>query len=277
MATGIDDDLSDGKQSPESVAAVLKVFAILNALSERSDIGISDLSVRLAMPKATVYRFLQTMKTLGYVRQEPDSERYGLTMRMFELGAKSLSFPDLVELAKHHMQMLADATGETVHLGTLIDSEIIYVHKVDSKHMLGMYSKIGRRAPLHCTAIGKVLMAWENPARRDRILDGAEFKRFRDKTITERGAFLAELNRTREQGFGEDREEFDDHIRCLGVPIFDRLNQPIAGLSISFPTFRFQESVAAEVVGLLTEASREISTKLGCTRFPLGAVALAGA
>ena len=103
------------------------------------------------MPKATVYRFLQTMKTLGYVRQEPDSERYGLTMRMFELGAKALPFPELVDLAKHHMQMLADATGETVHLGTLIDSEIIYVHKVDSKHMLGMYSQASAAAR-PCTA-----------------------------------------------------------------------------------------------------------------------------
>ena len=168
----MDDDLNDGKQQPESVAAVLKVFAILQALSERSDTGISELSVRLAMPKATVYRFLQTMKTLGYVRQETDSERYGLAMKAFELGAKALQYPDLVDLSKHHMQMLADATGETVHLGTLIDSEIIYVHKVDSKHMLGMYSRIGRRAPLHCTAIGKVLMAWEHPDRRARILEG---------------------------------------------------------------------------------------------------------
>lgn len=271
MATGIDDDFSDGKQSPESVAAVLKVFAILNALSERSDIGISDLSVRLAMPKATVYRFLQTMKTLGYVRQEPDSERYGLTMRMFELGAKALPFPELVDLAKHHMQMLADATGETVHLGTLIDSEIIYVHKVDSKHMLGMYSKIGRRAPLHCTAIGKVLMAWEHPARRDRVLDGAEFQRFRDKTITERGAFLAELAQVKAQGFGEDREEFDDHIRCIGVPIFDRLGQPVAGMSVSFPTFRYDAAKAPEVVAMLQAASRDVSERLGCTRFPLDA------
>ena len=59
-----------------------------------------------------------------------------------------------VELAKPHMQQLADETGETVHLGMMIDSEIIYVHKVDSRHMLGMYSRVGRRAPLHCTAIG---------------------------------------------------------------------------------------------------------------------------
>ncbi len=268
----MDDDLNEGgKQQPESVAAVLKVFAILQALSEQRDTGISDLSVRLAMPKATVYRFLQTMKTLGYVSQESDSERYGLTMKAFELGAKALQYPDLVELAKHHMQMLADATGETVHLGTLIDSEIIYVHKVDSRHMLGMYSRVGRRAPIHCTAIGKVLMAWEHPERRQRVLQGAEFKRFRDKTIVEPAAFAAELERVKSQGFGEDREEFDDHIRCLGVPIFDRLGQPIAGMSVSFPTFRYDEAKAPEVVKMLQAASRDISARLGCSRFPLDA------
>jgi IclR family transcriptional regulator, KDG regulon repressor len=266
----MDDDSNDvGKQQPESVAAVLKVFAILQALSERSETGISDLSMRLAMPKATVYRFLQTMMTLGYVRQEADSERYGLTMKAFELGTKALQYPELIDLAKHHMQMLADATGETVHLGTLIDSEIIYVHKVDSRHMLGMYSRVGRRAPLHCTAIGKVLMAWEHPQRRERILKGAEFQRFRDKTIVEPAAFSAELERVKAQGFGEDREEFDDHIRCLGVPIFDRLNQPIAGLSVSFPTFRYDEAKEPEVVAMLQAASRDISARLGCTQFPL--------
>lgn len=264
----MDDDAYDAKQ-PESVAAVLKVFAILQALSEKNETGISDLSVRLAMPKATVYRFLQTMKTLGYVRQESDSERYGLTMRVFELGAKALSYPDLVELAKPHMQRLSDATGETVHLGMLIDSEIIYVHKVDSRHMLGMYSRVGRRAPLHCTAIGKVLMAWERPERRDTILKGCDFQRFRDKTITTRRAYDAELERTLEQGFGVDREEFDDHIRCVGIPIFDRHNQPLAGLSVSFPTFRYDEAREPELVAMLRAASQDISQQLGCTAFPL--------
>ena len=118
----MDGDSYDARQ-PESVAAVLKVFAILQALSERNEIGISDLSVRLAMPKTTVYRFLQTMKTLGYVRREVDSERYGLSMKVFELGAKALQYPDMIEIAKPHMQPLSEATGETVHLGMLIDSE----------------------------------------------------------------------------------------------------------------------------------------------------------
>jgi len=264
----MEDDSIDPRQ-PESVAAVLKVFAILQALSERNETGISELSMRLAMPKATIYRFLQTMKTLGYVRQEVDSERYGLTMKVFELGTKALQYPDLVELAKHHMQVLSDKTGETIHLGMLIDSEIIYVHKVDSRHMLGMYSRVGRRAPIHCTAIGKVLLAWESPERRDHVLVGVEFKRFRDRTITSRKAFLQELERTRHQGYGEDREEFDDHIRCLGIPVFDRLNQAVAGLSISFPTFRYDEAREPEIVAMLRDASRAISKQLGCSSFPL--------
>lgn len=265
----MEDDVADSRQAPESVAAVLKVFAILQALGEKGDIGISELSIRLAMPKATVYRFLQTMITLGYVRQGEDSERYSLTVKMFELGAKALVQPDLVEAARHAMQRIADLTGETVHLGTLIDSEIIYVHKIDSKHMLGMYSRIGRRAPLHCTAIGKVLMAWEHPERRDRVLDGVEYTRFRDKTITSRADYLVELERTRAQGYGEDREEFDEHIRCLGVPIFDRLGQPVAGLSVSFPTFRFDVEQVPHYVDMLQQASREVSARLGCNEPPL--------
>ncbi len=264
----MDDDSFDPKQ-PESVAAVLKVFAILQSLAERNESGISELSMRLAMPKATVYRFLQTMKSLGYVRQEVDSERYGLTMKMFELGTMALQYPDLVELAKPHMQELADVTGETVHLGMLIDSEIVYVHKVDSRHMLGMYSRIGRRAPLHCTAIGKVLLAWGDPARLDQALKGCDFKRYRDKTITDRAAFDAELERTRAQGFGQDREEFDDHIRCVGVPIFDRHRQAVAGLSVSIPTFRFEPERELEIVAMLQTASRAVSKQLGCTASPL--------
>jgi len=156
-----------------------------------------------------------------------------------------------------------------VHLGTLIDSEIIYIHKVDSRHTLAMSSRVGRRAPLHCTAIGKVLMAWEDPERRDRVLKGADFKRYREKTIVDTSAFLTELEQVKAQGYGEDSEEFDDHIHCLGVPIFDRLNRPIAGLSISFPIFRFDENKVVENVAMLQTASREISTQLGCTKFPL--------
>jgi ABC-type sulfate transport system substrate-binding protein len=120
--------------------------------------------------------------------------------------------------------------------------------------------------------IGDVLLAWENPARRAHILQGCDFKPYREKTITTPAAFNAELERTLAQGFGQDREEFDDHIRCLGVPIFDRLGQPVAGMSVSFPTFRYDTAREPELVARLRDASRDISRQLGCTQFPLDPV-----
>lgn len=262
------DDFNFERQ-PESVAAVLKVFAILQALAERNDTGVSELSLRLAMPKATVYRFLQTMKSLGYVRQEASSDRYGLSMKVFELGTKAMQYPELIDVAKRYMEQLSESTSETIHLGMLIDSEIIYVHKVDSRHILGMYSRVGRRAPIHCTAIGKVLLAWRSAEYRDEILAGVEFKQYRKKTITNKEDFIRELDRTREQGFGVDREEFDDHIRCLGVPIFDHHQQVIAGLSVSFPTFRYPENREDEVVAQLQTVAKKISEELGCLHYPI--------
>ncbi|MEY2776378.1 MAG: hypothetical protein RLY30_476 [Pseudomonadota bacterium] len=256
-------------KQPDSMAAVMKVFAILQALAEREEMGITELSSRLALPKATAHRFLQSMKALGYVKQEPDTERYSLTMKMFELGSRALAGLNLVDLARPHMQKISDLTGETVHLGTLIESEIIYAHKVDSRHNLGMYSRVGRRAPLHCTAIGKCLLAWEADDRRNQIISGINFKRYQEKTITDRKALLVELELVRAKGYAEDREEFDDHIRCLGIPIFDRHASPVAGMSVSFPTFRYPVSQEPEILALLHETSREISVALGCSEFPL--------
>jgi IclR family KDG regulon transcriptional repressor len=114
-------------------------------------------------------------------------------------------------------------------------------------------------------------MAWEQPERRDHILKGAEFKKFRDTTIVNRAAYEQELERVKAQGYGEDREEFEDHVRCVGVPIFDRLNRPVAGMSISFPTFRYDPARAQEIIAMLRDASRDISARLGCASFPLDA------
>ncbi len=156
------DEDSHHRNPPEPVVAVLRVFGLLAALGERKETSLSELSVRLAMPKATVYRFLQTMKELGFVRQEPESERYSLTMKLFELGPQAMQHLDLIELARaSDADSVRPNLGEAIHLGVLVDSEVIYIDKVDAKYSLGMYSRVGRRAPIHATALGKALLAWE--------------------------------------------------------------------------------------------------------------------
>ena len=261
------DAVYDHKQ-PESVTAVLRVFGILAALGERKEISISELSVRLAMPKATVYRFLQTMKMLGFVRQEPESERYGLTMKLFELGAKALQHLDLIELAKPQMQLLSEQTSETMHLGVLAENEVIYVNKVEAKYNLGMYSRVGKRAPIHATAMGKAMLAWEQPERRDAILAEMNFTRFRKNSIASAEQFLEELARTRQRKYGLDSQEFEEHVICISVPIFDHWGSAVAGLSISFPEFRFDPARQDEYGEMVIAAGRAVSRDLGCSAYP---------
>lgn len=173
---------ADLDKQPDSVSSVLKVFGILQALGEEREIGITELSQRVMMSKSTVYRFLQTMKTLGYVAQEGESEKYSLTLKLFELGARALQNVDLIRSADIQMREISRLTKETIHLGALDEDSIVYIHKIDSMYNLRMYSRIGRRNPLYSTAIGKVLLAWRDRDEVMQILEGVEYKRSTERT-----------------------------------------------------------------------------------------------
>lgn len=254
--------------SPDSVSSVLKVFGILQALSEQKDIGVTELSQRIMMSKSTVYRFLQTMKTLGYVNQEGETDKYTLSLKLFELGGRALEHQDLIQIADVQMHRLGKLTKETLHLGALDENSVVYLHKIDSEYNLRMYSRIGRRCPLYSTALGKVMMAWLPEEEVRSMLAGVTFERFTEHTLANVDALLAELAQVREQGYAEDNEENENGLRCFGVPIYNRMGRIITGLSLSLPIVRFEESKRAELVSLLHEAAARISAELGYHDYP---------
>ncbi|WP_228976702.1 DNA-binding transcriptional regulator KdgR [Paraburkholderia gardini] len=252
-----------GHDRGESASSIGRVFAILSAVGDSGQTGISELSQRLGMSKTTVHRVMQTLKALGYVTQEVETERYRLTIRLFELGAKALESVDLVREADVEMRRIAQATREAVHLGAFDEDSIIYIHKIDADYGLRMQSRIGRRNPLHSTAIGKVLLAWMDPADAREVLSHAEFRKSTPKTLSSAEAVLGILPHVREQGYGEDNEEQEEGLRCLAVPVFDRFGRVIAGLSISFPTMRCGADTKSHYVALLQRSGLAISTRLG--------------
>ena len=255
--------LTDLDKQPDSVSSVLKVFGLLQALGEEREFGITELSQRVMMSKSTVYRFLQTMKSLGYVAQEEETEKYSLTLKLFELGARALQHIDLIRSADIQMRELSRLTRETIHLGALDEESIVYIHKIDSMYNLQMYSRIGRRNPLYSTAIGKVLLAWRKPEEVKEILSNVAYASSTERTIISTEALLVALGQVREQGFGEDNEEQEEGLRCVAVPVFDRFGIVTAGLSISFPTIRFSEERLGEYVKMLQDAARIISQQMG--------------
>lgn len=258
----------ENDKQPDAVSSVLKVFGILQALGDEREIGITELAQRVMMSKSTVYRFLQTMKTLGYVSQEGESEKYALTLKLFELGAKSLQNADLIRIADLQMRQLSRLTHETIHLGALDEDSIVYIHKIDSLYNLRMYSRIGRRNPLYSTAIGKVLLAWRDEQDVQAILQPVTFVRTTENTVGSVAALMPLLNGIRGQGYAEDNEEQEMGIRCLAVPVFDRFGVVIAGLSLSFPTLRFSEEQKADYVAMLHRAAAQVSAQMGYRDYP---------
>lgn len=252
----------------EPVSSVLKVFGILQSLGEQHEIGITEIAQNLMMSKSTVYRFLQTMKAAGYVSQEEDSEKYALTLKLFELGSKALDHVDLITLADRHMRKIAEETGEALHLGAFDEDAIIYTHKIDSRYNLRMYSRIGRRNPLYSTGIGKVLLAYREEQEIREIMKPIIFNPQTPNTITHIDAFLEELKKVRLEAVGEDIEEQEEGLRCFAVPIFDRFGVVISGMSISFPTIRYDERRHDEYIHMLHQAAAEISAQLGFHHYP---------
>ncbi|ADZ89826.1 DNA-binding transcriptional regulator KdgR [Marinomonas mediterranea] len=254
---------NDDEIQIEPVSSVMKVFAILSALSTQKSLGVTELS-RLSMTsKSTVYRFLQTMKMLGYVRQEGDTDKYSLTLKLFEVGAKALEYSDLVEIAEPHMNRIGETTHEALHLGIRDADNIVYVFKVDAQYNLRMQSRIGRRNPLYSTAIGKVLLA-EKPEQEVReILANTEFLPSTTNTHKDAASLIAELAIVREQGFGEDVEEQEEGLRCVAAPIYDRFGNVIAGMSLSYPTLRHSDEDKLKYIEMLQESCKKVSDQLG--------------
>lgn len=256
-------------KQPDAVSSVLKVFGILQALGEQKDIGITELSQRLMMSKSTTYRFLQTMKMLGYVEQEGEADKYSLTLKLFEVGAKSLEYVDLISLADKEMRHISQLTNEALHLGALDVDHIIYTHKIDSNYNLRMQSRIGRRNPLYSTAIGKVLLADHDEEFVRKTLKDVVFVKHTDKTHENVEQLLEELQLVKQQGYAEDNQEQEPGLRCIAAPIYDRFGHVIAGISISFPTIRFDENKMSEYVDMLQTAGRNISEHLGYYEYPI--------
>ncbi|MEG1202606.1 MAG: helix-turn-helix domain-containing protein, partial [Comamonas sp.] len=125
-------DISASNDKADTVAAVEKAFAILDCLGNKRDMSVTEMSLQLALSKSSVHRLLHTLKVLGYVAQDGESDRYRATLKLFELGGKVLENTDLVREADEEMRHLGELTRETVHLGALDEDAIIYIHKIES-------------------------------------------------------------------------------------------------------------------------------------------------
>jgi DNA-binding IclR family transcriptional regulator len=244
------------------VQVLERALAILDVLAEtQGDYGPAELSRRLSLHKSTIHRLLFVLQEHGFVRSV--NGRYSLGMRLFELGSRAVARIDVRQYAHPFLSRLVDQTGETAHLAVLLGSEMVSILNVQSPKKLRTPVTVGGRTPLHCTSVGKAVLAFMPDAERHRIMSGLTFPRFTRKTLVSRAALAAELVRTRGRGYALDNEEIEEGMRCLGVPIHDYSGRVVGAISIAGPTFRVTTRRVPELARAVLAAGEELSATLG--------------
>jgi len=246
------------------IQAVDRALRILDLFDEHhTELKITDISNRIGLHKSTVHSLLKTLQAHGYIEQNPENGKYKLGLKLVERGNLVLNSLDIRTVAKRHLLDLSHQTGLTVHLVILDGKEGVYIDKVEGTSGVVMYSRIGRRVPIHSSAVGKVLVAFQSQEVIRDILDGYEFVPHTPNTITNERDFLMELEKVRSLGYAIDNQENEPGVQCVAVPVRDHLGQVAAAISMSSPVVGIQKERLEHMIVLLKQTADEVSRKLG--------------
>ena len=241
------------------VRAVERAMQILASFNGRyPERGVSEIAQATGLHKATAHRIIMTLLNGGFLERTPDGERFCLGLRMVELGLGALRDLDFRKAAFPYMQQLVDRFQETCDLGIWDRGQVLYVEVVNSEQPLTIAARVGRHLPAHCTASGRVFLAFLPSEVVEPILN-APLVACTEKTITSPARLREELQATRQRGYALDDEEFEVGIRAVSAPIRDIDGNLIAALSMPGPANRVTPDRVPEIAQALVEAAEAIS------------------
>ena len=245
----------------KSVAKALDILEVVCNSGTALDLHV--IGEALELPSSTVYRLLQTLVEYGHVRQNRETRKYSPGLKIFELSQAVIAGLQFTEIAREPLQRLAKDTQETVHLAVLDQAEVIYLQKHESVYRVALYSRIGRRAPAHCTGVGKLLLAHLPETERAAALQEAKLQELTSNTITDRTALEAELAQIRRQGYSVDNMEHEEGVYCIACPIRDHTGEVIAAVSVTTTSLRLKLEKLMALLPTLTATVDAISQELG--------------
>jgi IclR family KDG regulon transcriptional repressor len=248
--------------------SIQKAFAILEHFTmEKPEWGVTELAKAVGSNKSTTYRMLATLEQLGAIRQNSDSDKYSLGLKLFELGNRVKLHASFVKQTHSELEKVAENIRETVHLAILKNNQVFYIDKAESPQGLAMSTNIGTYRMAHATSLGKVLLAFLPNSSLEVIVDNLLINNSLTKitinTLTEKSTLIAALQKIKNQGFAIDREEFEIGLNCVAVPVFNQNNEIVASLSASGPANRFEEAEIEKYVGILKNGADAIRMKIG--------------
>lgn len=252
-----------------NVQSLERALTILNKLSEYPDgIQIARLSEQVGLTKSTVHRLLATLSSMNYVVQDEETDKYKLGLQVLFLSRNLLNNNNIVATAKPYLEKLSAEVNETVHLCIEDRGEVVYIDKIESNQTIRMYSRIGSRAPMHSTGVGKILLSGKNQDEFNKLISTITFVKKTPNTITSKEEFSLEIEKVKQQGYALDNAENEEVLRCIAAPIFDHKGKIVASFSVSGPTNRItMEAINDTLIDLMKQYSVAISRNLGYTGY----------
>lgn len=245
----------------QTLERALDIIEVLATAEE--GLGVTEIGQQIGLHKSTVYRLLSALSERGYVEKHPKDTTYKLGLKFVEISGLFLKQLELKTEALPFMRRLVEIIGQPVHLAIREGTEVVYIEKVESVNSIRMYSQIGRRVPVYCSAIGKILLTGLTDEGLEQVLDQLQVEKFTANTIDSREMFQRELQRVRVQGWAVDNEEHEPNIRCIAAPVYDYTGKIIAAISVSGEKRVIRPERDEELAGYVRETAEHISGRMG--------------
>lgn len=260
MTDAVTDDSKAGTiRSVERAIAILKTFT-----GDSPEQTASEICRKASLNKSTIHRFLKTLEAGGFVVQVEGSRRYRLGLGLVELGNLALEHFEIREIARPFLREAAHRSGASVHLAQLADREVIYIDKLDNSHSgVRINTTIGTRRPLHCTGLGKVLLAAMDQSTFEHIASTLDLRRYTPTTIGSLAELAEQCAQVRECGYAIDDGEFNELVKCVAAPIHDRNNHVVAAISLALPGVQVDSPRFREMIQVALDTVQTISAALG--------------
>jgi DNA-binding IclR family transcriptional regulator len=240
-----------------------KIFQVIELLKENREMKLQEIADTLGLYKSTAHRLTSELCRNGYLQRSAETKAYQLGMKFVDISSHIIDNMDIRELSKPGIRHLNDVTRETIHLAMLIDKQVIYVDKMESPHAIRMYSQIGKVAPLHCTGVGKAILAFQSPEMISQMLDSGPLQKYTGNTIVTRDALMRELALIHKNNVAFDREEHEPHVGCIAGPLWDHTGKVVASISITAVLYNLKMEDLMAFKDLLLATCTEVSKSLG--------------
>lgn len=258
-STGVASKLERMDGVPATLGNLLR---LMEELTQFDSVGVTRIAQHLQIPTANAYRLLRVLERTGYVEQLPRSKQYRLTLKLFELGCEVANRTTIRDVAAPEMERIAVQSALAVNLGILVENEVLYLDRIQTDDILVVNFPPGHRAPAHCTAMGKAMLAFDHRSSRD-VLGEGPYEARTPYTLATLGQLEQALTEIRQKGYAVDRQEHFVGIWCVGAPIVSSREEVLGAISLTTFAPAVDESELERLGSLVTMAARRIAARSG--------------